>query len=195
MKFKHLTLAIAFTLACTIASMAQEQGKLDTGTTNNRTPQTSKFSRRYDRFEDKTFFQLTGVQVAGGKFDGIFISATCVCPGDVKSCAPETVLLGVLVVLKGATYDMPGNLTVLADGERYPLGQMTRLATADMLPGWNITGTQLATAVPLSTFIKIAAAKKVEMKLDSTEFELGEAHRQALSRFVGRTTLGNLFDQ
>ncbi len=168
MSLKHLTLSAALVLACAVASIAQ----------------TPKIDSEYDRFEDKTNVQLDFMQVTGGKFEGILVNAAYQCLGDVLYCKPERVYLGVLVVLKGYKYDLPADLIVLADGERFSLGKMLNLGTVDMLPGWNIGGTSLLVGMPYETFQKIAKAKKVEMRLDSTEVEFQEAHRSAFKDFA-----------
>jgi hypothetical protein len=166
MKFKHLTLAIAFVLVCAASSIAQQTFKIDT---------------KYDRFEDQTSISLQPMKISGGLYDGINIGITFVCLGDVRSCQPEKVFFGFIVVLKGTIYDLPANLIVLADGERFPLGNMSNFGSAEVPPrGWNIIATTLGVVIPRETFLKIARAKKVEMKLDDTELELNMEHRTAV---------------
>jgi hypothetical protein len=161
-------LSVALVLTCAAASIAQ-------------TPQ---IESKYDRFEGKTNVQLDFMQVTGGKFDGIYLNAAYQCLGDVLYCKPERVYLGVLIAIKDYRYDLPANLIVLADGEHFPLGKMLNLGTVDMLPGWKIGGTSLLIGMPYETFQKVAKAKKVEMRLDSTEVELQEAHRSAFKDFA-----------
>ena len=170
MRFKLLTLSTALALVCSVSSIAQQTPQIDS---------------KYDRFEDKTTVQLDFMQVTGGKFDGIHVNAGYQCKADVLYCKPERVYLGVLVVIKGGRYDLPANLIVLADGERFPLGKMVNLGTIEMTPpGWNIVGTSLLIGMPYETFQKIANSKKVEMKLDETEFELRDSQRSAYRDFT-----------
>lgn len=168
MKFKHLILATNLLLAFGVSSMAQKLGHIEGD---------------YDRFEDKTLVQLDFMQITGGKYEGIHLNAAFKCPGNTQICKTEHFYLGILVVLKRERYDLPANLIVLADGERFPLGKMLRVQTIDMMPGWNIIGTSLLVHIPRDAFLKITAAKKVEMKLDDTEFELNSEHRTALYTF------------
>jgi hypothetical protein len=167
MRLSWLTAVSLFILALAPAVAAQKLGHIET---------------KYDRFDDRTLVQLDVMQVMGGKFDGIYISANYSCKGDVKNCKPEKILLGVMAVVKGGVYDVPGNLTVLADEERFPLGNMTRAGSKDIMPEWNITGTLFGVLIPYDTFSKIVQSKKVEMRFDSTEFELYEGHLDALRK-------------
>jgi hypothetical protein len=103
------------------------------------------------------------------------------CPGDARYCLPDKIGLGLIVIIKGARYDLPGRLTVLADDERFQLGEMTNLGSTEAPPlGWNIIATSFAVTISPADFAKIAKAKKVEMKLDQFEFELGADQKTAL---------------
>ena len=166
MKFKHLTLAVALLLACAASSMAQQAADITT---------------KYDRFENTTLIQLKPMKITGGLYDGVQLGVAFKCLGDAKSCLPDKVGLGLIVVMKGAKYDLPGRLTVLADDERFQLGEMTNLGSTEVPPlGWNIIATSLVTTISPTDFAKVAKAKKIEMKLDQFEFELNADQKTAL---------------
>lgn len=166
MKFKHFTLAITFVLTCAAASMAQQVVDITT---------------KYDRFENTTMIHLKPMKIIGGLYDGVHLGVSFKCPGDVRFCQPDKIALGFIVVLKGARYDLPGQLTILADDERFRLGEMANLGSTEVPPrGWNIMATTLFTTITPVDFIKIAKAKKIEMKLDQFEFELNSDQKTAL---------------
>lgn len=172
MKIKRLSLSLALVLTCAVVSMAQEASKIES---------------KYSRFDDKTLVQLDAGLVTGGKYEGIRLSAAYTCLGKASTCKPDVVLLSLVVVLKKAVYDLPGNLVVLADGERLPLGNMGRLGLpVDIMPNWKIMATFLGIKVPQATFLKIAKAKKVEMRLDVLEFELNTEHLSAFRDFASQ---------
>jgi hypothetical protein len=171
MKLKHLVLSAVVILTCAVWSMAQEEGKIET---------------TYDRFDDVTTVTLDFMQVKQGRYgyDGILINATFRCPGKVQSCKPQRAYMGVSIVLKDTAYDAPANLTVLADDERFPLGNMLRLKTDTALEQWNLIATVFMVPIPADDFIRIARAKQVEMRIDRTEFELSKEHRSKLYEFA-----------
>lgn len=165
MKFKHLILSAIIMLACAVGSMAQKVGNIEA---------------KYDRFDNTTLVQLDFMKVTGKDIEGIYINAAFKCQGEVKICRPEKIYMGLSVLLEGARYDLSANLTVLADGERFPLGNMLRVQTENVFPERNMISTLFIVAIPRNDFLKIAKSKKVEMQLDTTEFELTLAQRSAL---------------
>lgn len=193
MRFTRILLASLLALVFAPATMAQENTDdktrrdaerglaLAIDRVERQKARIGKIEWKSDRFENQTLVQLDFMQITGGKFDGIHMNAAFICPGLwVRSCKPDNVLLGMLVVLKGAKYDLPGKLTVLADGERLPLGNMRNVGAVNVMPEWDIIGTSLATLISRDTFLKITKAKRVEMKLDYTEFELNSEQHAAL---------------
>lgn len=167
MRLNRLTLVSLLILAFAPAVAAQKPGHIET---------------KYDRFDDRTLVQLDVMQVVSGKYDGIYISANYACKGDVKNCKPEKILLGILVLVKGGVYDGSGDLTVLADAERFPIGAMTRAGSKNITSESNVTRTLFGILISYDTFSKIVQSKKVEMRLDTTEFELTDANLDALRK-------------
>ena len=171
---KYFTLSLVFTLACAITSTAQSGIKIET---------------EYDRFEDTTTVAFRYIRINGAGFDGLTFNAGFQCQGSTSFCQPAAVALVFVIINKGESYRQPAKLTVLADGERFPIGYMKNIGVEDMRPRLNITITSLSILVPRDAFLKIADADKVEMKLDDTIFTLGAEHRLALYSLSLRTKL------
>ena len=134
----------------------------------------------YDRSKDETIIAFHYLRVNDTSFDGLLFNAAFKCPGYVRSCQPGEVVLQLIIVNKGESYQSPGWLVVRADGERLFSGIMKNIMVEDMRPQLNITMTTLGILVPRDTFLKMARARKVEMKLDDTPLELSMDHRTAL---------------
>lgn len=146
----------------------------------------AKIKTKYDRFEDQTTVYIEGKRVLGGFLSDLTMGASISYRGQ-KASLPKD----VLIFFKSSNtedwrflHDVERELYVLADGERLPLGTMTR-TDSTVLTGGRVSE-EIGTLISSEQFLKIIQARKVEMKLGRYQFELKEEHLEALRDLASR---------
>ncbi|MEK6282107.1 MAG: hypothetical protein AABN95_17260 [Acidobacteriota bacterium] len=149
-----------------------------------------KIESKYDGFTHETTITLKKMRVTCGSMKGnwkdacVSLVAALHCPGIQLDYVRQASLQ---LIFQTKDWDQRHPLTqrelsVVADGETYRLGKM-RLASqsTDTL----MTET-LEVTMPYKTFLKIAKAEVVEMKVGQTQFELRQQNIVAFRDMVNR---------
>lgn len=143
---------------------------------------------RYDRFKDVTVVSSGRIHVLdcackNAHFDMVVSFGY---QGHTPA-APQTVVFGFVADSLNARYVSDNSLNAIVDGGRVPLAnQMVRTAQVKRVGSVVWTEETLLMNLPVSTFVRIAQAGKVEMQLGSTEFELDADVLATLRRLVDR---------
>ena len=157
-----------------------------------------KIETKYDGFSGETIVTLRKMNVNCGSFKGFGSTSkdTCVsivaslhCPGQQMDYVRYAKLRLMIETKDWQKRHSLGAraLTVVADGERLRLGQMS-LVKQDVDPQQfvDVMKEVLEVSMPHQTFLKIARAAAVEMRVGQTEFNLTEKNIEALRDLAGR---------
>jgi hypothetical protein len=150
----------------------------------------------YDKFTDSTMVQLDPLSLLGksayddkGRLDMVVMFSH----KGVDLITPSYLFLGFISASEDIRFktDYDRRLYVLADGQRFDLGEMAlndsefqRNKRWDNLTHYSESTWQL---IPYETFLQIVNAKNVEMKIGNTEIRLSENHLEALRDIASRT--------
>jgi hypothetical protein len=132
----------------------------------------------YDKFKDQTLYLMSGMQVTGNTYEGIQIGAGFTCAGKAD-CTPPAIGFYITTFVKGYNFFKNRELIILADENRFKLGDMHSMGRKELSEGL-VQYEILATPLSVDIFTKICNAKKVEMQLGNVEFELKDTHLEAL---------------
>ncbi len=157
---------------------------------NQSTTHDGKIESKYDGFTRETTITLKKMRVTCGRLSGSFKDA-CVslvarlhCPGIQLDYVRQASLQ---LIFQTDDWDQRHSLSqrdfsVVADGVTYRLGRMT---LAGLSTDTLMTET-LEVTLPYSTFLKIAKAEVVEMKVGPSQFELRQQNIVAFKDMVNR---------
>ena len=123
------------------------------------------------------------VKISGDKdkYHSLHLSPAFSYPGHQPKL-PEIIDFELLTVVKGKLrVDL--YVVFVIDGETIFLSS-NRWGINRPVPGRRWMGERLVFRMPYQTFLKMAAAKTVAVKLDAVQFEFGEEPMQALRDFV-----------
>lgn len=140
---------------------------------------------KYDKFRDQTKISLDCKVYYKGPF-ALFLDVEGSYPKQSAS-PPETVQFGLTAMSGKEKYEKSRHLIVLADGQRFDLGDLDR--DVDDEEGILIFE-KMMTTVPFRTVIKIANSQSVEMQLNEIEFKVPSAALEALRDFASRFRKG-----
>jgi hypothetical protein len=131
----------------------------------------------YDAPSDTTKVLLNPMIVASRKHQELRLGAFSSSKGKTIIKPKEIALVFVsLSVSAGEGYENARKLTVTADARKYPFGGMQR--SVQTING--VAAESLLTVMPYETFLAIAYAKKVSLKIGLTEVELTPEHIKTL---------------
>ncbi len=139
----------------------------------------------YDRRKNITTVKVVPVKISGDKekYHSLHISPAFSYPG-YRPALPETIDFELLTVVKGKLrVDL--YVAFIVDGETIFLSS-SRSGIKKPVPGRNWMGERLVFRMPYQTFLKMAAAKRVAVKLDAVQFEFGEEAMKTLQEFAKR---------
>jgi hypothetical protein len=185
-----LLLAIAGTASQTQINASHESGPTVTRGANQTPNHDGKIESKYDGFSHETTITLKKMRVTCGRMKGNF-KETCVslvarlhCPGIQLDYVRQASLQ---LIFQTDDWDQrhslnQRDLSVVADGETYRIG---RMALASLSTDTLMTET-LEVTMPYATFLKIAKAEVVEMKVGPSQFELRQQNIVALRDMVNR---------
>ncbi len=203
---KSLTLFLCFCLAVFLFAESKfAQSGAPKGATPGQPPASppkpkhgGKIESKYDGFAGETLITLGKMSVTCGAFKGMqsALKGACVsfavslhCPGQQLDYVRHAKLR--LIVETKDWQERHAlderDLTVVADGARFRLGSMSLVGQDvenDRLV--DVMREELEVTVPYKTFISIARAEKVEMRLGNTEFQLKEKNIEALRDLASR---------
>jgi hypothetical protein len=160
----------------------------------NQTPNhDGKIESKYDGFAHETTITLKKMRVTCGRMKGNFKDA-CVslvaklhCPGIQLDYVRQASLQ---IIFQTDDWDQrhslsQRDLSVVADGVTYRVGRMT---LASLSTDTLMTET-LEVTLPYATFVKIAKADVVEMKVGPSQFELRQQNIVAFRDMVNRVKM------
>ena len=179
MYLARIVLALAAILAC--VSLAQTQG----------------LKTEYDKFEDVTTANTDNIRIKklernerkDGKlvlvhpempFWEVSMMAMYKFKGQVKPATPGPFVLGFVTKSDEWVFKGDADLYAIVDGERLKVARMSRGGEVKRFLNTVDVQETLISYIPAATFLKIANAKKVEMRLGKFEFELTEDQLKAL---------------
>ena len=182
MKSALITCALLFTPALT--ARAQSSAPASPPPTPPADTRQPEIDESYDRFENVWTVKITESLRTSGHGYVLFV-VTAREKGAHISRRPATVSLGLISKSAAFIYSKTGNnfRLILDATERLNLGDMKRV-TADVVSG----GVQesLDLEIPFTTLEKLSKASSIEMRIGTTEFELGPGQIEDLKAFVAR---------
>lgn len=156
---------------------------------------------KYDRFEDETlvttkrldFEDLMQSGIVNGKVqvvhpDSPFFQFSLYgqfsYKGQQKTANFDSVYIMFVTTSDYQRFARNTNLNIIADGERIPLGALTRLLEIERTYCDSCPKEKLFTSVSVKTLSKIANAKLVELRLGTIEFQLPDKHKEMLRKLI-----------
>jgi hypothetical protein len=144
-----------------------------------------RFETTYDNAKQQTTVRLLPVKISGEKekYYSLHMSPSFSYPGQ-KAVTPSIIDFELQTVVKGR---LRTDLYVvfIIDGETVFLSS-SRWAVKRPIPGRVWIGERLVFRMPYETLMKIAEAKKLEIKMDAVRFEVGETEHQAIRDFAAK---------
>ena len=171
---RHPSIALLVIAASIAAAFAQQKPNAASG-----------FETTYDKVKNLTTVRLHPIKISGekDKYYSLHISPSFSHPGQTPA-APSIIDFELQTVVKGR---LRTDLYVVfvIDGETVFLSS-NRWAVKRPIPGRVWMGERLVFRMPYETLLKIAGAKKLEIKMDAVRFEVGEKELQAIRDFAER---------
>ena len=126
----------------------------------------------YNAENDVTQISLNPIIIASRKLEELRLGAVAAYKGKVKT-RPDSVGLIFLSLSRSDVnkYESAKRLTIVADGQRYPLGETQR--SKQTANGLFIE--TLTIRIPMDDFVRVFRAKEVSLKLGITEVALSPA--------------------
>lgn len=168
---KRVMRAAVFSIVLVSAVSAQTQEM------PRRTCQECKITKEYDRFKDRTHFNLTPMAVAEVADGTMFIWAAGGYKGQKSSVKDKACFIAVTFVTRRAYSASNTELAALIDGKPETFGALTLASRSALTYAQTVTYSRLA---KLALVRKIGSAGKVEMRFGGIEFELSRDHRRAI---------------
>lgn len=139
----------------------------------------------YNAQNDVTQITLNPIIIASRKLEELRLGTVAAYKGKVKT-RPEAVALVFLSLSKSDVdkYESARKLTIVADGQRYPLGEAQRSKQVEN--GLYIE--TLTISVPIDDFVRIFRSKDVSLKLGVTQVELSSAQLVIFQAFISYAT-------
>lgn len=143
----------------------------------------TKYESTYDAVKKQTTVRLLRVKLWGenGKYHSLHMSPSFKYPGEVP-IRPEFVDFELQIVVKGR---LRTDLYVVfvVDGEKIFLSS-TRWAVRRPVPGRVWMGERLVFRMPYETLLRVAGAKKLEIRMDAVVFPISEGHLNVIREFA-----------
>ncbi|HKO59689.1 MAG TPA: hypothetical protein VJV03_00885 [Pyrinomonadaceae bacterium] len=137
----------------------------------------------HDQGKNMTTVKVVPVKISGDKdkYHSLHISPAFSYPGHQPKL-PEVIDFELLTVVKGKLrVDL--YVVFVIDGESIFLSS-NRWGIKRPVPGLRWMGERLVFRMPYQTFLKMAAAKTVAVKLDAVKFDFSEEPMQAIRDFA-----------
>jgi hypothetical protein len=190
MNLKHRPiLIIALVFACVVSGAAQGDKE-----TKSKFKHRGKIQATYDPAQDRTVVAFQPYVVTANFHDrneSIAITAGFIHPGQALASRPQFIEFGVLSQSRGGWQFEKENereLTLVIDGETIKLGAM-KLVTArrfELGRGALFYREDLAFTLPYESFVKMANAKKVAVKVGKTGLKLANEHLEVMRDLMSR---------
>jgi hypothetical protein len=170
-------LALALLLICGLAEAAQAQKAAEE---KKQSKHRGKITREYDQAADETRLVLGMMPVTCVKDGCIFINFRSSFTGKKPAAPLNRFIFGLYILTKTLEPFTDQTLSIRVDGEALEVGTMTfagKIIKDELIAlpyGIPLSGKELA---------RIAAARRVEMRIGSLQFELEGEHINAISDF------------
>jgi hypothetical protein len=187
MYITRTALALAAILVC--ASLIQAQSlktkydKFEDVTTANTDTIRIKTLEQYERRDGKLVLVHPDVPFWEVNMMGMYKFK-----GEQKPATPGPFVLGFVTKSDEWVFGGDADLYAIVDGERLKVARLSRGGEVQRFVNSVNVQETLITYLPAETFLKIANAKKVEMRLGKFEFELTEDQLKALHRLAEYAT-------
>jgi hypothetical protein len=149
------------------------------------TEETPRFETTYDNSKNQTIVRLLPLKISGekDKYHSLHMSPSFSYPGH-GPVARSIIDFELQTVVKGRlSTDL--YVVFIVDGETIFLSSH-RWAVKRPIPGRTWMGERLVFRMPYETLLKLAAAMKVEIKMDAVRFEVGEPQLKAIRDFAAK---------
>ena len=195
MDHMRFILIVAIVIACATLQFGQRA---------NKAPQridahTEKIETSYDRAKKITTVSLIPMQVYGEPVSSSYyvgsdqasFGASFTHLGRTLTTQPKRVLFSLTSTAQDWKYSDFRKLSALVDGQRLKLGAMEHVPSFTVSASANpnsddYVSQAIAISVPYKTFLRIANAQSVHIRLGPREFELKKNHLEALRYFAAR---------
>ena len=180
---KHLAQTLSITLlllVCVVSGAAQNVAPTSSPKSNDKG--SVRIYRRYDKAKSETVTSAYPIPASGYPLGGLYINVYYTYPGKTPA-VPQ--LLIIRVIAPDSEFECEDNreLAVKADGGVYQLGKMEYRKIPESGFG-GFTGI-LSLPVSAEVFTRIASAKKVHIKLGSSDYDLEERDLKKWRALVG----------
>lgn len=131
--------------------------------------QVSPVRIEYDEKSDTTKVMLNPIILVSKKHEELRLAAFSSHQGKAHAPPKEVALVFISLTAAAANkYESARKLTIIADGERFMCGETQRTTQSEK----GLFIESLMSVVPFETFVKVARAKEVTVKLGFTEVKL-----------------------
>jgi hypothetical protein len=166
-QFILVTILLAFSVS---SSMAQDK--------EETIPEAGKINTTYDSAKNETTVSFQRLLITTSPSEQLFLSVDGTYATRTPKNHPEDIIFIISALSpKGYRYPDIMALTIVADGKQLPQVLMLNLDKRRTETDYLET---IGTRMKYDIFIKVAQAKKVEMKLSETSFKLDEQQLQKL---------------
>lgn len=130
--------------------------------------QARAFSVEYDEKSDTTKVTLNPIILVSRRHEELRLGAFSAYPGKARATPKEVALVFISLTSAPSTKYESAQLTIIAGGERFRCGQTQRTTQSNK----GVFMESLTAVVPFETFVKVARASDVTVKLGITEVKL-----------------------
>ena len=147
------------------------------------TTEKPRIETTYDSVIDQTTVRLLPVKISGerDKYYSLHMSPSYTYPGK-QAVGPAIIDFELETVVKGRL-DSDLYVVFIIDGETIFLSS-NRWAVKQPIPGRVWMGERLVFHMPYEILLKLARARKVEIKMDAVRFPLGEPEIKLIKEFA-----------
>jgi hypothetical protein len=180
---KHLAQTLSITLLlliCVVLGTAQSVAPIPSPKSKDKA--SVRIYRLYDKSKNQTITSAYPIPASGYPLGGLYINVYYTYPGKTPA-VPQLVIIRVIAPDSELEYEDNRELAVKADGAVYRLGRMDYQKIPESGFG-GFTGI-LSLTVPVEVFSRIASAKKVHIKLGSSDQDLEERDLKKWRALVG----------
>ncbi len=137
--------------------------------------------REYDRFRDRTDLTMKPVYITGGAGGELYLLLNTWYTGTRPPVRPARFLFVLMAASTTRVEPLDTTLLALVDGARLDLGRMRLVAETHAAPLWTLS---YGVEMNYRMLMRIAGARRVELRLDNLEFALEARHRRAMREFT-----------
>ncbi len=168
-------------LASLLAGMSTAQQSTSATREAQSPPSAVIIEREYDRFTDRTDVTMKPVYITGGAGGELYLLLNTWYTGTRPPVRPARFLFVLMAASTTRVEPIDTTLLALVDGARLDLGRMRLVAETNAAPLWTLS---YGVEMNYRMLMRIAGARRVELRLDNLEFALEARHRRAMREFT-----------